>query len=150
MTWNIHFWLGSESSQDEVGICAYKTVELDEGLGGGPVQYRETEGNESPMFLSYFKKTGIEYLPGGVESGFNHVDRDFYETRLLLVKGKRTVRCTSVPVSNASLNTGDCFILDCGKSLYLYNGSDSNKHEKAKVSNLCCGVFPHSKESSDS
>jgi hypothetical protein len=37
--------------QDEIGICAYKTVELDESLGGGPVQYREVEGGESPQFL---------------------------------------------------------------------------------------------------
>jgi hypothetical protein len=47
---NIHFWLGKESSQDEIGIAAYKTVELDENvLGGGPAQYREVS---SGWFLS--------------------------------------------------------------------------------------------------
>lgn len=124
---------GSETSQDEAGIAAYKTVELDESLGGGPVQYRELQGSESPLFMSYFKSSGgIEYLPGGVESGFKHVQRDVYETRLLHLKGKRTVRVQEVPLSTSSLNKGDVFILDDGLTIYIFNGQLANKYEKAK------------------
>lgn len=132
MEWAIHFWIGAESSQDEYGIAAYKTVELDESLGGGPVQYREVQGNESALFQSYFKNIGLEYVPGGVESGFRKVERDSYRSRLLMCKGKRTVRVTEVPLSNQSLNTGDVFILDLGLQLFIYNGANANRYEKAK------------------
>lgn len=33
LEWDLHFWLGAETTQDEAGVCAYKTVELDESLG---------------------------------------------------------------------------------------------------------------------
>lgn len=132
LEWAIHFWIGNESSQDEYGIAAYKTVELDESLGGGPVQYREVQDNESALFLSYFKTIGLEYVPGGVASGFVHVDRDAYRTRLLHCKGKRTVRVNEVPANNQSLNTGDVFILDLGLQLFIYNGAEANRYEKAK------------------
>jgi len=129
--WDIHFWLGADSSQDEIGIAAYKTVELDESLGGGPVQYRECQNHESGQFMALFKG-GIEYLEGGVASGFAHVDRDAFDTRLLHLKGKRVVRVNKVPAEGASLNTGDVFILDAGMALYLFNGKDANRAEKRK------------------
>lgn len=97
------------------------------------MQYREVQGSESQLFLSYFKKTGgVEYLPGGVESGFRKVERDVYETRLLHLKGKRTVRVSSVSVSKSSLNKGDVFILDKGLKIFLFNGPTANKYEKTK------------------
>lgn len=129
--YDAHFWLGAETSQDEAGVAAYKVVELDDQLGGAPVQHREVQHHESNLFLSYFK-TGIQYLEGGIESGFKHVDRDAYTKRLLHLKGRRNVRVKEVPLSHKSLNNGDVFVLDAGLTLYQFNGAEASKMEKAK------------------
>ncbi len=91
------------------------------------------QGNESEQFLSYFKSSGgVEYLAGGVESGFRIVEKDSFPTRLLHLKGKRTVRVKEVSVSAGSLNSDDVFILDKGLKLFLFNGPTANKFEKIK------------------
>jgi hypothetical protein len=74
--------------------------------------------------MSYFKK-GIEYMEGGVESGYRKVEEENLPTRLLLVKGKRYPRVMPVPLEANSINDGDVFILDDGnaKKLYFWAGS---------------------------
>lgn len=134
MKWDIHFWLGTETTQDEAGVAAYKTVELDDSLGGAPIQHREVQGHESQQFQNIFKSYGgLRYLEGGVDSGFKKVDRDAYEKRLLHVKGKRNVRVNQVKVSSDSLNRGDVFILDCGLKIFQWNGNTSSRTERAKA-----------------
>jgi len=79
--------------------------------------------------MSIFKANsgGIEYLPGGVASGFRKVEKDVYTTRLLHLKGKRTVRVNEVPIKIQSLNKGDVFILDDGLTIYILEGPLANK-----------------------
>ncbi|XP_067013400.2 gelsolin, cytoplasmic isoform X2 [Anabrus simplex] len=131
-SWDIHFWLGKETSQDEAGAAAILSVELDDSLGGGPVQHREVQDHESQQFLSYFK-AGIRYLPGGVASGFHHVDPDAVEKRLFQVKGKRNVRVRQINLDVSAMNKGDCFILDVGKEIYVYVGQKSKRTERLKA-----------------
>lgn len=119
--------------QDEKGTAALKAIELDESLGGAPVQFREVQSHESDEFFSAFKEMGgVTYKDGGIASGFNHVEPDVYPTVLLHVKGKRNVRTNEVPVAATSLNEGDVFILDMGLKLFLWWGGSANKQERLK------------------
>lgn len=133
MSWDVHFWLGSETSQDEAGAAAILTVQLDDKLGGGPVQHREVQDHESALFLNYFKK-GIRYSPGGVASGFNKTEiNEVGEKRLFHVKGKKNIRVRQVEISISSMNQGDCFILDMGDNIYVYVGQKAKRVEKIKA-----------------
>lgn len=135
IVYDVHFWLGTYTTQDEAGTAAYKTVELDDVLGGLPVQHREVQGFESERFLSYFPK-GIRVLEGGFETGFNHVKPEEYRPRLLQLKGKKFVRVSEVPLSSKSLNSGDVFIADTGAELIQFNGAKSGVMERAKAAAL--------------
>ena len=72
-------------------------MELDAALGGRAVQYRELQGNETERFLSYFRPC-IMPQPGGVASGFNHVEVNDQEhvTRLYVCRGKHVVHVKEV------------------------------------------------------
>ncbi|MEQ2185386.1 hypothetical protein GOODEAATRI_017685, partial [Goodea atripinnis] len=61
LQYDLHFWLGDFCSQDESGSAAIFTVQMDDFLGGKPIQYREVQGHESKTFLGYFK-SGIKYM----------------------------------------------------------------------------------------
>ena len=138
LSYDIHFWLGKETTQDEMGACAYKTCELDGALGGFATQFRETQDHESNKFLSVFKNLGgVMYLEGGMEAGFRHVEGKEYPTRLLHLKGRRNVRVKEVECKCESLNEGDVFILDLGLMIYQWNGSGANRMEKAKGLEVC-------------
>nr|XP_031318194.1 advillin isoform X3 [Camelus dromedarius] len=130
---DIHFWNGKDSSQDEQSCAAIYTTQLDDYLGGSPVQHREVQYHESDTFRGYFKQ-GIIYKKGGVASGMKHVETNTYDVkRLLHVKGKRNIRATEVEMSWDSFNRGDVFLLDLGKVIIQWNGPESNSGERLKA-----------------
>ena len=146
--------------KDEAGAAAILTVELDAALGGRAVQYREVQGNETEKLLSYFRPC-IMPQPGGVASGFNHVEVNAQEhvTRLYVCRGKYVVHVKEVSYLNqcaflfkvcsfldygcyftnqvtfarSSLNHDDIFILDTKSKIFQFNGSNSCIQERAKA-----------------
>ncbi|KAF3691314.1 Gelsolin Actin-depolymerizing factor [Channa argus] len=139
-SYNVHSWMGDEASQDERGAAAIYMTQLDDYLRGVPRQFTEFQNQESVTFQGYFK-TGIKYKKGGVASGFHHVEtNDSNVKRLLHVKGRRMIKATEVDLSWASFNKGDCFIIDLGKDIYLWCGSESNRLERLKTTELAIDI----------
>jgi len=133
---DIHFWLGLETSQDEAGTAAYKTVELDDYLKGAAAQHREVMGYESDLFKTYFP-TGICILHGGIDSGFHHVTApEAYKPRLLRVMDRKHPIVREVEFSLKSLNSSEVFILDAGLKIYQFIGSKSSVLERGKAAQV--------------
>ncbi|NXI09346.1 VILI protein, partial [Irena cyanogastra] len=135
-SYDIHYWLGKESSQDEQGAAAIYTTQMDDHLGSVAVQHREVQGHESDTFRAYFKQ-GLVYKKGGVASGMKHVETNTYNVqRLLHVKGKKNVVAGEVEMSWNSFNRGDVFLLDLGQLIIQWNGPESNRNERLRAMTL--------------
>jgi len=89
--YKIHYWHGNECTTDEMGSSAAFSVQISATLPKESSHCLELQGHETEDFESYFRG-GIEYLPGGVESGFKMVEPKEFKTRLLHVKGKKSAR----------------------------------------------------------
>ncbi|XP_031441161.1 capping protein (actin filament), gelsolin-like b isoform X2 [Clupea harengus] len=130
---DLHMWIGEKSSRDEQVACAMLATQLDNFLGGDPVQHRHVQGYESPEFMNLFPR-GVSYKEGGVESGFRRAQSGSGPIqRLYQIKGKRNIRAKEVELSWSSFNKGDCFILDLGNTIVSWIGSQANIFEKQKV-----------------
>ncbi|XP_055256512.1 macrophage-capping protein isoform X2 [Moschus berezovskii] len=139
---HLHLWIGQQSSRDEQGACAMLAVHLNTLLGERPVQHRESQGNESDLFMSYFPR-GLKYQEGGVESAFHKTSPGTAPAaikKLYQVKGKKNIRATERVLSWDSFNTGDCFILDLGQNIFTWCGAKSNILERNKARDLALAI----------
>ncbi|RDW82407.1 hypothetical protein BP6252_03519 [Coleophoma cylindrospora] len=134
LSYDLFFWLGKDTTMDEAGTAAYKTVELDEFLHGAAIQHREVQGSESRSFLTLFPRLTI--LRGGAATGFNHVETS--ETSLLRLlqitsDGGRGIIVREVDPTWESLNEKDVFILDEGEKLTSWQGKSCSPMEKMQA-----------------
>jgi hypothetical protein len=134
---DIYFWLGAKSTQDEWGVAAYKTVELDDLLSArgsaGVIQHREVQGSESSSFLALFSTHGgFMIVDGGYESGFHHVEAgagslQSYKPQLFRFDTQayhQMPRIVPVELSVSSLSDNEAYLLDAGLHIYQWFGAN--------------------------
>ncbi|KIP10198.1 hypothetical protein PHLGIDRAFT_101536 [Phlebiopsis gigantea 11061_1 CR5-6] len=137
LSYDLHFWLGAETSQDEAGTAAYKTVELDDHLGEKPVQYREVQGYESSKFLSYFPR--FLCLNGGVSTGFHHVSTpppDDTKRLYRVISTNNRLLIREVSPQGSNLVPGDAYVLDMGVKVWQLNTKGSVGKERFKAADF--------------
>ena len=143
----IYYWQGRYSTTDEVGTSAILTAQLDEELGGTPVEVRVSQGKEPAHFRSLFKGEMIIHS-GGVASGFKNVkSRDEEDTdgcRLYQVKGttEDNTYAKALKEDAESLNSSCCFVWIYHDSCYLWKGRHCDEYEyeaALKISNKLFG-----------
>ncbi|KAF8158185.1 actin regulatory protein [Crassisporium funariophilum] len=155
LSYDLHFWLGQNTTQDEAGTAAYKTVELDDHLHGKPVQFREVQGYESPRFLSYFPR--FICLQGGVATGFQHVSdpppldiKKLYRVNLSKTAGGRSnLVVREVPATAENLVEGDVYVLDKGAQIWQFNTKASAGQERFKAAEFVQSLVTERQSQSD-
>jgi len=136
MNYNAHMWVGEYTTQDEAGTAAYKVVELDDYLDRKATLFREVQGTECPLFISYFNNR-IQIMDGGIETGFTKVKKHEFKPKLFHVRRNDNIyRITEEHVCKSVLNQDDCFVLDKGYDIYQFNGEFCSPYEKFKAASF--------------
>ena len=107
-----------------------KAIELDDKLGGFPVQVRVVQNKEPDHFLLVFKGKMVVHSGGRASSFKNRFESDSYDvdgTRLFHVRGTNEfdTRAVQVEEKASSLNSNDCFVLETPACTYIWYGKVS-------------------------
>lgn len=133
--YNIHIWIGNESSKDEMEFVSFKVFQLDNKFGNkGNIIY-ENQDNESSLFLSYFPCFYIN--KGGVDPFQGNSDKSTIKARLFQVHSKgANIKLYQVSINKKSLNSTDSFLFDIGVKVFIWKGKESSGFSKFHVNVL--------------
>uniref|UniRef100_A0ABI7X3I9 Gelsolin n=1 Tax=Felis catus TaxID=9685 RepID=A0ABI7X3I9_FELCA len=132
----IYNWQGAQSTQDEVAASAILTAQLDEELGGTPVQSRVVQGKEPAHLMSLFGgKPMIIYKGGTSREGGQTAPAS---TRLFQVRASSSgaTRAVEIMPKAGALNSNDAFVLKTPSAAYLWVGAGASDAEKTGAQEL--------------
>jgi len=138
--WIIYFWLGADSTQDETSAAAIHAMQLDDSMGGSPVQVRVVQNKEPAHFYLIFKGKMIVHT-GGYGSGFKNSDQkdSFYDgttTRMFQIKGSNeyNTRAIQVAAQSSALNSGDIYLVETATEVFTWCGKGATGDERQYAS----------------
>uniref|UniRef100_A0A1B0FIP6 HP domain-containing protein n=1 Tax=Glossina morsitans morsitans TaxID=37546 RepID=A0A1B0FIP6_GLOMM len=135
----IHFWLGENVSEQKRSNVAHKIQELDSYFSNTATEYRETQANESPRFLSYFK-AGIT-----IKSGLLLNSPDV--NRLYQLYGRHFLRCFEMKsISWEHFGADHIMFLNTAQQFYVWIGRSSSNIERRNAIEL---AYTHRVNSED-
>ncbi|VAH02389.1 unnamed protein product [Triticum turgidum subsp. durum] len=151
---NVHYWIGEEAKEEDCLMASDKAVELDAALGSHAIQYRETQGEESDKFLSYFKPCIIP-VQGSFSSHWRRSGDECDGTTMFRCEGEHVARLREVkiakpknfqhilvPFSRSSLDHKAAFIVDTPSKIFLFSGCHSCIQTRA----MALDVIKHLRE----
>jgi len=80
---------------------------------------------------------------GGMESGLKKAETNVHEPKLFKVAGGSRPVMTEVPMAWSSMNHGDVFVLDSGKKIFVWRGSEASGMEKMTAGLIAAKLRDH-------
>lgn len=133
----IYMWQGIDSSQHEKGALSLLAIEMDEKLGGKPVQVRVVQGKEPAQLINLFGGMPMVVHKGGTsrEGGQTKpAEIRLFQLRANAAGGTRAVE---VEATASELNSNDVFVLVTPATAFLWVGQGSKQAEKRGAQQLC-------------
>ncbi|XP_035235243.1 gelsolin-like isoform X1 [Anguilla anguilla] len=142
----IYMWQGVDSSQDETAASAILAAQLDEELGGKPVQVegapllsqvRVVQGKEPAQLMSLFGGQPMVVHKNGTSREGGQAEPA--ETRLFQLRANPAggTRAVEVDASASELNSNDVFVLVTPATTFTWVGQGASDAEKHGAQQLC-------------
>ncbi|MBD3194707.1 MAG: hypothetical protein GF317_06615 [Candidatus Lokiarchaeota archaeon] len=142
----IYVWIGSKCSVDEKTTGAAEARSLDQERGGAAKIITIDQGQETPEFLKLINslgtmkiverniaKTMLKDVSTGDYAGFSEHKNVLFRVSSEEFEDINAMKMVQVPYSPNSIDSEDCFVLDLGTKVYVWQGNACNVKEKVKA-----------------
>jgi len=142
----IYVWIGAKCSVDEKTVGAAQARTLDQQRGGAAKIITVDQNHESSDFLIAINKMGTmkiveknvaktmlkDVVTGDYAQFAEHINV-LYRVSSEEFEGINSMKMVQVPYNKESLDTEDCYVLDLGNKIYIWQGTACNVKEKVKA-----------------